>query len=69
MLVHFDQHRQYIICTDGEDVDRISLMKVLAIMQQADSREGILYVTAAGDVQTLRKYLEMHPEEVCNEFL
>lgn len=52
------------MCIDAEDVDKIALVKVLAIMQQSDSCDGILYLTATGDVPTLRKYLEKHPEEV-----
>ena len=51
-------------CVDAEDVDRIALMKVFAILQQNDPRDGIIYVTATGDVPTLRKSLEKYPEEV-----
>ena len=47
-----------------EDVDRMSLMKVMAILQQCDSRDGHIYVAATGDVPTLKRCLEKHPEEV-----
>jgi E3 ubiquitin-protein ligase mind-bomb len=49
---------------DAEDADRIALMKVFAILQQNDPRDGIIYVTATGDVPTLKKSLEKYPEEI-----
>ena len=49
---------------DADDVDRVSLMKVLTILQQGDTRDGMIYVTATGDVPTLRRCLERHPDEV-----
>ena len=54
----------YVHCVDADDVDRIALVKVFAILQQNDPRDGIIYVTATGDVPTLKKSLEKHPEEV-----
>lgn len=59
----------YCICNtllflDAEDVDRIALMRVFAILQHNDPRDSIIYVAATGDVPTLRKCLEKHPGEV-----
>ena len=55
----------YIHCfLDAEDVDRIALMRVFAILQHNDPRDSIIYVAATGDVPTLRKCLEKHPGEV-----
>jgi E3 ubiquitin-protein ligase mind-bomb len=50
--------------SDVGDVDRIALMKVLAILQQTDTRDAMGYLAATGDVPTLQKYLDKYPEEI-----
>ena len=52
------------IFVDAGDVDKIALVKVFTILQQNDPRDGFIYVTATGDVPTLKISLEKHPEEV-----
>ena len=67
LLFHFFVQN---VCTctcvfvDADDVDKIALVKVFTILQQNDPRDGIIYVAATGDVPTLKKSLEKHPEEV-----
>ena len=64
IIINFLVTTYFTSSADAEDVDKGALMKVFSLMQHCDPRDSFIYVAAAGDVPTLKRCLEKHPDEV-----